>query len=95
MLEIDYWNDPAEEANTVTVGLGQYSEMLRMKAQVDTLCELAKDDVVLRPETILKTFGRYEDASTLAKKRAQDRENFLAWIKEDIAMGGGTDDPDK
>lgn len=65
----------------------QPDEELRTK--VDMLCELAKDDVQLRPETILKIFGREEDASELVRKRARDRENFLAWMKEDIALGGG------
>lgn len=62
-----------------------------LQSKVETLCELALEDVQLRPETILRIFGKTEEADHLAAEREKKHREFLAWLKEDIAMGGETD----
>lgn len=83
MIDINSWETPEDPAQKTK------DTLIDLQGRVDTLCEIAKEDTPIRPETILKIFGREKDASELAQKRARDRENFLAWMKEDIALGGG------
>lgn len=70
----------------------EHEELVDLRSRVETICECAKADVQLRPETILKIFGYYEDAASLEEKHAEYRREWdISRRLTNMALGGDLD----
>ena len=77
MLMIDDYETPED---------GQFmsAEYRELRDKVDVLCEMAEEDKMIPPEVILMVFNRDAALKKLLQKHRDDRERWLARMKEDM-----------